>query len=285
MIHYVPVVEKIFPIGTGIEPAVSGLAIHSLNQGPYSRGGKRTGIQHDHAEGDGFDSRSVQDLFVEEISLTSLGIEYLRACHTIYTCKMEDEEQRLIIMRKAFQMFDTTKCGFIDTVKISTILNTLGQQFDEGELQDLIDEEDPEETGRVNFDQFANIASNFLIEDEDSEAIQQELKEAFRMYDREGNGYITTSWPTADRGGSDDLECWLPKNFIRPLVLSARMRGVVIVVVRGSCACMDFTLKEILAALDDKLTNDDLDGMINEIDADGSGTVDFDEFMEMMTGE
>lgn len=141
-------------------------------------------------------------------------------------------------MRKAFQMFDTTKCGFIDTVKISTILNTLGQQFDEGELQDLIDEEDPEETGRVNFDQFANIASNFLIEDEDSEAIQQELKEAFRMYDREGNGYITTS-----------------------------------------------TLKEILAALDDKLTNDDLDGMINEIDADGSGTVDFDEFMEMMTGE
>lgn len=141
-------------------------------------------------------------------------------------------------MRKAFQMFDTTKCGFIDTVKISTILNTLGQQFDEGELQDLIEQEDPEETGRVNFDQFANIASNFLIEDEDSEAIQQELKEAFRMYDREGNGYITTS-----------------------------------------------TLKEILAALDDKLTNDDLDGMINEIDADGSGTVDFDEFMEMMTGE
>lgn len=95
-------------------------------------------------------------------------------------------------MRKAFQMFDTTKCGFIDTVKISTILNTLGQQFDEGELQALIDEEDPEETGRVNFDQFANIASNFLVEDEDAEAMQQELKEAFRLYDREGNGYITT---------------------------------------------------------------------------------------------
>lgn len=59
--------------------------------------------------------------------------------------------------------------------------------------------------------------------------MQEELKEAFRMYDREGNGYITTS-----------------------------------------------TLKEILGALDDKLNNADLDGIIAEIDTDGSGTVDFD---------
>ena len=36
------------------------------------------------------------------------------------------------------------------------------------------------------------------------------------------------------------------------------------------------TLKEILAALDDKLSSEDLDGMIGEIDSDGSGTVDFD---------
>lgn len=36
------------------------------------------------------------------------------------------------------------------------------------------------------------------------------------------------------------------------------------------------TLREILAALDDKLTSEDLDGIIAEIDTDGSGTVDFD---------
>ena len=35
-------------------------------------------------------------------------------------------------------------------------------------------------------------------------------------------------------------------------------------------------LREILAALDDKLTSDDLDGIIEEIDEDGSGTIDFD---------
>lgn len=83
--------------------------------------------------------------------------------------------------------------------------------------------------GKVSFDGFTSIAGHFLEGEEDAEAMQQELKEAFRLYDREGNGYITTS-----------------------------------------------TLKEILAALDDKLSSNDLDGIIAEIDTDGSGTVDFD---------
>jgi Ca2+-binding protein (EF-Hand superfamily) len=48
------------------------------------------------------------------------------------------------VMRKAFQMFDTAKTGFIDTLKISTILNTMGQLFDDTELQALIDENDPD---------------------------------------------------------------------------------------------------------------------------------------------
>ncbi|XP_029168733.1 uncharacterized protein LOC114938811 isoform X2 [Nylanderia fulva] len=149
----------------------------------------------------------------------------------------EEQDQKVAVMRKAFQMFDTTKSGFIETMKISTILNTMGQLFDDGELNSLIEENDPEGSGKVNFDGFCKIAGRFL-EEEDAEAMQEELKEAFRLYDREGNGYITTA-----------------------------------------------TLKEILAALDDKLTSSDLDGIIAEIDTDGSGTVDFDEFMEMMTGE
>ena len=44
------------------------------------------------------------------------------------------------------------------------------------------------------------------------------------------------------------------------------------------------TLKEILRELDNKLTDDDLNGIIEEVDGDRSGTLDFDEFMAMMTG-
>jgi Ca2+-binding EF-hand superfamily protein len=43
----------------------------------------------------------------------------------------------------------------------------------------------PSGVGRINFDAFSNIAGHFL-EEEDAEAMQEELKEAFRLYDREG---------------------------------------------------------------------------------------------------
>ena len=36
------------------------------------------------------------------------------------------------------------------------------------------------------------------------------------------------------------------------------------------------TLRDILRELDDKLTEDELDEIIEEIDEDGSGTIDFD---------
>lgn len=54
-------------------------------------------------------------------------------------------------------------------------------------FQSVIDEIDEDGNGEVNFEEFANLAARFLVEDEeDTEAIQMELKGAFRLYDREG---------------------------------------------------------------------------------------------------
>lgn len=84
------------------------------------------------------------------------------------------------------------------------------------------------ESGRLEFGEFVQLAAKFIVE-EDAEAMQKELREAFRLYDKQGNGYIPTT-----------------------------------------------CLKEILKELDDQLTEHELDIMIEEIDSDGSGTVDFD---------
>lgn len=42
------------------------------------------------------------------------------------------------------------------------------------------------ESGELEFSEFCTLAARFLVE-EDAEAMQQELKEAFRLYDKEGN--------------------------------------------------------------------------------------------------
>ena len=44
-------------------------------------------------------------------------------------------------------------------------------------------------------------------------------------------------------------------------------------------------LKEILREIDSTLSEDNLEEIVDEVDDDDSGTVDFDEFMAMMTGE
>jgi len=139
-------------------------------------------------------------------------------------------------MKKVFAMFDQAKSGFVATDKFSNILNQLGSTFDEDELSSKIKEVDTAGEGKVNFEQFCSIVMCFM-EEEDDEAMNEELKEAFRLYDKNGEGFITTQ-----------------------------------------------VLKEILKELDPKLSGDDLNSIVEEVDEDGSGTVDFDEFMEMMTG-
>lgn len=46
---------------------------------------------------------------------------------------------------------------------------------------------DEDGNGEMSFEEFAHLASRFLVEeDEDTEAILKELKDAFRLYDKEG---------------------------------------------------------------------------------------------------
>ncbi|XP_066261125.1 troponin C, isoallergen Bla g 6.0101-like isoform X2 [Euwallacea similis] len=152
---------------------------------------------------------------------------------------MDDlDKEQLSMLKSTFDAFDVDKKGFISTDMIGTIMDMLGTQLLNDELEGIIEEIDEDGNGEVSFEEFANLAARFLIEEEeDTDAIQTELKGAFRMYDREGNGFITIE-----------------------------------------------VLREILQELDEKLTDDDLDSMIDEIDTDGSGTVDWDEFKAMMIG-
>lgn len=56
----------------------------------------------------------------------------------------------------------------------------------------------------MDIDAFCRVASHFL-ENEDEEALQKELKEAFRLYDKEGNKQKYPKTKSANHSARDSL--------------------------------------------------------------------------------
>lgn len=129
------------------------------------------------------------------------------------------------MLKTTFDAFDIDKKGYIGTDMIGTILDMLGTQLVGNELQVIISayitgnykctfhlhtksipckfqtiiaEIDEDGNGEVSFEEFAHMAARFLVEDEeDTEAIQLELKGAFRLYDKAGKKpYLFSSHST-----------------------------------------------------------------------------------------
>lgn len=143
----------------------------------------------------------------------------------------------LTVLHNAFAAFDTENTGYINFEDIGTVIDMLGHKLDDGSLRKLVRQHGRRDSGKFDFETFVDIAGVYVDVEEDADAIREELKEAFRLYDKEGVGYLTTE-----------------------------------------------VLRDILHELDDKITEEDLDMMIDEIDADGSGIVDFEgeSFIELI---
>jgi calmodulin len=145
------------------------------------------------------------------------------------------EHDEIKVLKICFNLFDVKKQEYLSADDLDDILRAMGFRPSKEELKEILEEIDEDGSGEIEFGEFTQLCAKFLVEEPDEETMKAELKEAFRVYDKEGEGFITTG-----------------------------------------------TLREIIGELDPRLTTDDLDGIIEEIDEDGSGTMDFDEFCQMM---
>jgi calmodulin len=143
-------------------------------------------------------------------------------------------EKQIAECKEAFSLFDKDGDGVITMKEMGTVMRSLGQNPTEAELRDMISEVDPDGKGTMDFPEFLNLMSR-KMKDTDSE---EELKNAFHVFDKEKKGYI----PAAE-------------------------------------------LRHVLTNLGEKLTDDEVDEMMREADSDGSGQVKYEEFIKLMTAK
>ena len=97
-------------------------------------------------------------------------------------------EEQVNQFKEAFILFDKNEDGKITTKELGTVMRTLGQNPTEAELQDMINEVDANGNGTIDFPEFITMMSR-KMKDTDSE---EELLEAFKVFDKDGNGFITS---------------------------------------------------------------------------------------------
>lgn len=79
--------------------------------------------------------------------------------------------------------------GTMATKDLGTVMRSLGQNPTEAELQDMINEVDADGNGTIDFPEFLSLQAR-KMKDTDTE---EELVEAFKVFDRSGTGYISIS--------------------------------------------------------------------------------------------
>jgi len=115
---------------------------------------------------------------------------------------LSDEERREVValvndnkismdfileMKEAFLLFDKNGDGFISARELGVLMRTLGRNPTEEEIQTIMNEIDVDHNGKLDFSEFVIMMRDKLS----GEDMEQEIRQAFRVFDRNGDGYIS----------------------------------------------------------------------------------------------
>ena len=97
-------------------------------------------------------------------------------------------EEQISELKEAFILFDRDKDGKITVKEFAVIMRALGQSPSEADIRDYARQVSSED-GLILLDDFLVCMAKQMKKPVDT---VEELKEAFRVFDRDGTGYIST---------------------------------------------------------------------------------------------
>ena len=140
-------------------------------------------------------------------------------------------EEQVDKLKDHFLLFDKDGNGFITSDELGLTLRSLGFHIEESHLKILVAEFDQNKDGKIDFNEFYNVITTRMK----NPLTEEELKDAFNVFDKDHNGRITVS-----------------------------------------------ELKIALTSFGEKLTEQEVDEFIEDIDTNGDGELDINELSRFL---
>ncbi|OWF46995.1 neo-calmodulin-like [Mizuhopecten yessoensis] len=143
--------------------------------------------------------------------------------------KLSDSQLREV--KEAFSLFDMDGNGRVATKDLGSLVRSLGLNPSEVEVRQMAREADTDGTGKIVYSEFVAMFTRHV----NNVSTVEEIVDAFRVFDKEGNGYISAA-----------------------------------------------ELRHVMLNLGEKLHEEEVNDMIREADISGDGHINYQEFAKVL---
>lgn len=98
-------------------------------------------------------------------------------------------ESKIREFREAFELYDKDRDGVITTKELISVLKSINSDFTPNQIDAIVADADTSGTGSLNLDDFINLMSSKYRETD----TEDEVINAFKVFDKDGNGFIPSS--------------------------------------------------------------------------------------------
>uniref|UniRef100_A0A0C9QQE5 TSA: Wollemia nobilis Ref_Wollemi_Transcript_13937_1139 transcribed RNA sequence n=1 Tax=Wollemia nobilis TaxID=56998 RepID=A0A0C9QQE5_9CONI len=111
------------------------------------------------------------------------------------------ENEEIAQLREIFMAFDKNNDGSITELELESLLRSVGLKPSPEQLETLIEKADTNNNGLIEFSEFVSLVAPEAVKEMETEKntapprpyTEEQLRAIFRLFDRNGNGYITAA--------------------------------------------------------------------------------------------